>query len=203
MKKISSLTYLLFAALVFTGCSKKDDEPKPTGTLNGTYQFVSMYLKAKTEQSYVEAGVTNRTVSDIEYTTTENTGMMIIEGNTMTSTGLGYKINATMIVESFTGTTPDFDEPFQVPFNFTVPKYNSTATFKYVGTDSVLAEKGLIQFPSTGQEMPVVPNASKFAIVNGELIFTSVINQSSSEVIQGVRMQKIQTGLAIGRFKKM
>lgn len=198
MKKMLSLTFLFSAALIHSGCGNKDEDPKPENKLNGTYQFMSVYLQARTESSQTVGGIVMKSETEVEYTSTENTGMVVIEGNTMTSTGFGYKINAIMKVK----TTGD-DDPMEVPFTFTMPKSNSVGTFKYIGTDSVFMEKGFTQIPSTGQQMPTVPNATKYAIVNGELIFSSVINQSRTEVQQGVTTQIKQTGLAITRLKKM
>ncbi|WP_126243441.1 hypothetical protein [Chitinophaga rhizosphaerae] len=201
MRKISSLAWLLPAAFVFAGCSSKEDDPKPDHPLNGTYEFVSVYLQARTEMSYKLVNDEMKIVSDIEYTSKDNTGMVLIEGNTMTSSGFGYTIVATMNVHSVKNGTAG--PVSSVPFTFTMPKSNSAGTFKYIGADSVFFEKGITQIPSTGQEMPAMPNATKYTIVNGDLIFMSEINMSGTVTEQGQVTQKKQTGLAITRLRKL
>lgn len=221
MQKISSLAYILFAVIVIAGCSKGEDIPIPVGTdpgaipgpnpgnpgtgsgkLDGTYEFVSVYLKGRTDASMSFMGETSRTISDVEYTSLDNTGTVVISGNKITSTNFSYKINALIKAVSYTNGVLDEDSEIEMPFSFSMPSSNSTGTFSYIGADSVYMENGFMQIPSTGQEIPSTPNASKYEIKNGELIFSSTINQSSSEVMQGVTIQKLQTGVAITRLKK-
>lgn len=184
------------------GCGKKDEEVKPNNPLNGTYEFVSVYLKGSTELSYDLAGSSLRSVSDVEYTSTENTGMVLFEGTTMTSSGFSYKINALVTGQTYVDDVAQ-GQPMEVPFTFSMPRSNSTGSFKYIGTDSIMMEKGLTEIPSTGQQLPATPGATKYAFVNGHLILTSRINMSGTVKDQGVTMLKKQTGITITRLKKL
>lgn len=226
MRKISSLAYVLFAAIAFAGCSGTGDIPVPAGTnvdgipggnpgpgpggnpgggsgnLDGTYEFVNVSLKAKTEIIMNQFGATVRNVSDVEYTSHDNTGTVVIDGNKINSTNFSYKIDAKVKSSLYTNGILDPNSVMEMPFIYTMPTSNSQGTFKYVGTNELFMEGGFMEIPSTGQQMPSVPNTSKYEVKNGELIITATINENKTEVIQGISVQTKQTGVATTRLKK-
>ncbi|WP_298710083.1 hypothetical protein [Chitinophaga sp.] len=227
MRKISSLAYVLFAAIAFAGCSGTGDIPVPAGTnvdgipggnpgpgpggnpgggsgnLDGTYEFVNVSLTAKTETSTSSFGMTVKTVSDVEYTSTDNTGTVVIDGNKISSTNFSYSIEATMKTQMYSNGVPLPGSGTEVPFVYDMPSSNSEGTFKYVGTNEIqYLEGGFIEIPSTGQQLPSTPNTSKYEVKNGELILTAVINETQNIVEQGQTWTVKQTGVATTRLKK-
>lgn len=202
MKKISSLTLGLAAAIFVAGCGKDADSVEISGPLNGTYQFVSVYLQAKTEMSQKVGGETVKTVSEVEYTSSDNTGMVLIEGTNISSSGFGYKIHTVVTGQTFINDVAD-GPAMTMDFEYTMPKSNSSGSFRYAGTDSLVIEKGFMEIPSTGQQMAVVPNATKYSVVNGDLIFMSKINMSGTVTQGGMTVTQKQTGITITRLRKL
>ncbi len=203
MKKLTSLGFAC-AVVFLSACSKKDEEAKPSNSITGTYELVAMYVKARTELTYKENNDNMKMVSVVEYTTTENTGMLIFEANKVTANAVSYKINTNFTLETFTNGVSD-GQAIEFPFNVAMPKYNSVSSYRLIGEDSLYMDQGMTQIPTggTGQGTPAIPGGAKFVKVNGELIMTAKLNMSAPSMDAGVPGTKTQTIVQISRLKKL
>ncbi|WP_341836466.1 hypothetical protein WJU16_01010 [Chitinophaga pollutisoli] len=200
--RISSLA--IASVLIFTACGKENNEElKQMDALSGTYEYVSLYVKGKSEITYKDGNDNMNLVSEMEYTSRETAGMVLFEQGSMITSGYTYKVNSDYNFQSFTNGKAD--GPAQsYPFQFSTPKTNGVSKYRIAG-DSVFLDKAFNHLPGTGGQpgqIPAIPVGAKFALSNDDLSIISTISIASPLMQEGVPATQKQTFVMITRLKK-
>src|ERR1700755_2463482 len=116
MKKIIFPSLVGFAVFYLVSC-KKDSDNMPAGNnLIGNYKFIS--LTASTSSTHItdDGSTVDKTITTSNYTTTNNTGTLVIDATKITSADLSYSISTTATAAIYEdGVLVDTEE---VPFEF-------------------------------------------------------------------------------------
>lgn len=200
--RISSLA--IASALIFTACGKENNEElKQMDALSGTYEYVSIYVKGKSEIIYKDGNDNVSMVSEMEYTSREMAGMVLFEQGSMTTSGHTYKVDSDYNFQSFTNGKAD--GPVQsYPFQFSTPKVNGVSQYRIAG-DSVFLDKAFTHFPGAGGQPgqpPAIPVGAKFSLSNGDLSIVSSVSLVSHLTQEGIPATQKQTFVTISRLKK-
>lgn len=151
MKKILLFILPILTLLSIVSCQKELNDPTVTAgiygpggsggggtgssTITGTWKFVSMTAITQSIAQTSGGGIVFKTITNSDYTSTNNTGTMVITSNTMTGNGIGYAVSDTAFALSYENGVL-IDTTSQL-FNITVPPTNSSATYKQINQDSI------------------------------------------------------------------
>lgn len=180
MKLTRSLYLLAIATTVLASCSKEESlEPGDntggnggaTQALIGTYDFLFMAAHTESDITMTVSGETMRSVTISDYVSKENAGTYEFTANEMKSSGIGYKVDT--MAKAWSYTNGQLDGEFEAPFTFSVSGYNSSGTYKLIGTDSLYSVSGFASVPTgSGQtNIPIEPSGTKFSWSGDTLTF--------------------------------
>ena len=130
-----TLLSLIGLSLVIVSCHKSNNGPGSSAQLVGTYKF--LYLSAQTQSiSQVSGGGQNeKTVTNTNYKTTQNTGTVTFTADSLASKGVGYSANTTS--NSYIYDNGVLTDSISLPFSFSYPASNSTTKYDVIGQDSL------------------------------------------------------------------
>jgi hypothetical protein len=124
--------------MILISCSKNHTNPD-TASIQGTYKLKS--LSAKTNSTVTDSdGEKIVTLSD--YTSINNSGIVVVDGSKFSATGLSYEVNSTSTGYLYEDNA--LIDSFSSPFNVKIPPFNSTAPYKLIGADSIYWQNGSI-----------------------------------------------------------
>ncbi len=138
--------------IMMVSCQKEITDPSLDGTytggsgsggsggtgstdITGNWKFVSMSAVTLSTVQVSQPGDVLKTITSSDYTTTNNTGTVVISSTAMAVTGMSYSVNATAIALTYDNNV--LVDSTAAPFTFSLPSYSSTTTYKLVGTDSI------------------------------------------------------------------
>ncbi|MBO9154037.1 hypothetical protein ACFOTA_17595 [Chitinophaga sp. GCM10012297] len=205
MTKRWSLYLPLLLATALFSCKEESIEPAPVppaGALTGEYDFVSMSLDAVTTSESVQAGMINKAVSKVIYTTKNNQGTYTFDGKNIIGTNVSYSVDTTLKTLFYFG-DPEPEE-IDMPFQADIPAYNSSGTYRVIGTDSLFFEGGFINGPvsSGGQPMTSPASGGKFSFSGKMLIFTAKVSHVTTTSIMGITTTSSTFGSTTVRMRK-
>ncbi|MDQ2720539.1 MAG: hypothetical protein M3Z26_12385 [Bacteroidota bacterium] len=175
MKKnlILSVVTVLF---ILSACKKNNDNNGSSG-IQGTYKL--KYLTGKTNATLTGTGG-EKSVTTSDYTSTNNTGVIVFGSSNATSTGMSYSINTLAYNTTYQDNV--FVDSSSYPFSFTLPSSSSSAAYRLVGTDSIYFPQGsVIAMSGTGTTQGG-PGGGRYTI-NGKLL-TIIQNGSKDSTFQ-------------------
>jgi len=198
MKKSLLILTAFSASVFFVSCTKESSQPVTSGNIQGTWSFQSMDITSTSTQEYTESGITSKTVTTSDYTTGDNTGTIVIDGSTMTSSNLSYSVNTIAHASIFSNgvllTTQD------IPFNFTAPASSGNATYTMVGADSIHFDGGSIFMSDMITD--ITPSGAKLSMEGDVLSMTQYVNQTVTKLIYGLPVTVTTDAKAVVKLKK-
>lgn len=134
MKRISFLLIALFT-IVLAACNKEKSATNSTEIV-GTYTL--KFISAKTKSTVT--GGRDKAVTVSEYTTINNSGVIVIDATNFKGTGLTYEVKTTATTSYYEDNNFIYSSP--TPVSAMVPPTNSSAPYKLIGTDSIFFKNG-------------------------------------------------------------
>ncbi|QEC66730.1 hypothetical protein FRZ67_05215 [Panacibacter ginsenosidivorans] len=198
MKK-SFLILSAFSACVFSvSCKKESSQPGVSADIQGTWNFQSMDVTSSSTQEYTESGVSTKTVTTSDYTTSNNTGTIVIDGSSMTSSNISYSVSTVAHASIYSnGVLIDNSD---LPFNFTAPASSGTATYTSVSADSIHFNGGSLFM--SGVATDVTPSGAKLDLQGDILSMTQYVNQTATQEVYGVPITTTTYAKVIAKLKK-
>lgn len=197
MFKNQKLTLVAAAIILIliASCSKSKSGPSTQGPLGGNWNFVSLHMQT---QATIQATIpgpagpeTDKTVTNSNYTTIKNAGVIVFTADSMVATGLTYTIADSLYAYNYINGI--FTDSSHSPFTGGFPPINNSSAYKLIGTDSLYFPGGGSLAGLSGSQATVASGA-KFVINGNTMTITGQINQTSSPVIQGITASEVETG---------
>lgn len=187
MKRILFSVVFIFSSLLFISCQKDNSSVNNSSELIGDWKLVSVEAHITNTSQYNELGTNYKTVTVTEYTTVDNTGEMKVEKDKMSTVNMSYRISTISEGQYFEDGM--LIDNYDFPFEYTVPEFNSTATYKNVGADSIYFDSGSLFFVQSGSTTPSNPSGMKYILQDNKLKFYTNYTELKTELVQGVPMQ--------------
>jgi hypothetical protein len=202
MKRFSILTLAICSLFFFVSCQKDDSATNNSNSaITGEWKFISLDVSTKSTVQYSDDGTAYKTITTSTYKTLDNSGDVKIDGNKVNTVNLAYRISSTAHGEFYENGA--LTDSLDFPFDFTAPPYNSVATYKKVGSDSLFFESGSFIEVQTGATTPGQPNGVKYKLENNKLVLYSSYTQTKTDVQQGIPMNvKEEAVISINLEKK-
>jgi len=170
------------------------------GSEKGTWKFLSMRGITSSTAEYNLSGDNIKTVTLSDYTTVNNDGTVKFDGATMTGTGLAYSVH-----DTYTGyfyTNGSLDDTLDIPFDFSVPPTNSTASYKKIKSDSIYVQSGGFTIVGTTGTTAAAEGGYKLAWEGDKMTMTYVFDDSKIQFNQGISMKMTQHMVQIMTLQK-
>lgn len=148
-----------------------------SGSLIGTWKFIGASANTESIVTISDIGIDLKTVTTSSYNTTNNTGTYTFTSNKMTFAGVGYSINGSATSYMFLDAQPT--DTIEFPFSYTLPPSNGEATYRKVGTDSLVFESGSIAIPAYGTQ-PAQASGTKYKFSGDTLFLITNYAQTTS-----------------------
>jgi hypothetical protein len=173
--------------MMIVSCQKELNDPTITGLTNGSggsgggggstditgnWKFVSFSAVTQSTNQFTLAGLTAKTVTNSDYTTTNNTGTVTITSNNMTINAVSYDVADTAFAFYYENNV--LIDTISQGFGFHLPSYNATSTYKRVNQDSIYINSQVLD--------PSVSGGSGYRIsLNGNILkmTTSIVKDTS------------------------
>jgi hypothetical protein len=195
MKK-NSLYFLVAAlSLLAVGCQKELSVDSLNGgpggggggggnsALIGTWKFLELSAKTEADVRVSDGVDTERALTRSEYTTKNNKGTVSFDGSKMTSTGLGYDIDATAITYLFSNGV--LVDSLDFPFTFSIPSSSGESKYKAIGSDSLYFESGFFTVPGTDPQATQASGA-RYKIEGNIMTMTTAAANTTTQTQQGI-----------------
>ena len=154
---------LVTVVFMLSACKKNSDNNGNSG-IQGTYKL--KYLTAKTNAT-LTATDGEKSVTTSDYTTTNNSGVIVFGNSNVATTGISYSINTLAYSSLYQDNV--FVDSSSYPFIFTLPSSNSSGAYSLVGTDSISFPQGsVIAMGGTGS-IQGGPSGGRYTM-NGKLL---------------------------------
>lgn len=134
MKRIFFVLIAMYAT-VFTACNKEKSTTDSTA-IEGTYAL--KFITAKTSSTV--SGGRDKAVTVSDYTTINNSGVIVIDASNIKGTGLTYEVKTIATTSYYEDNIFLYSGP--TPVSAIVPPTNSSAPYKLIGTDSIYFKNG-------------------------------------------------------------
>jgi len=210
MKKTVSLLLIIAATFTLFSCQKELDEittitPPPgddggndgSDTANaivGTWNFVSMHAETESSTELLLPNVNQKTIAQLNYTTINNAGVVVITDSVMNSSGLTYTISS--LIKTYTYQDSVLTDSGQAPVNITFPESATSSPYKLIGTDSIYFPKGGFTNIAAAK-FKTNQNVAAIKLRGDTLTFNQNIYKDSIQTTSGIDYHIIQTGTAI------
>ncbi|MES1215368.1 MAG: hypothetical protein ABUT20_07620 [Bacteroidota bacterium] len=186
MKRFLILTLAICSVFFFVSCQKDNSATSNSNNsdINGDWKFVSLDVSTKSTVQYSDGGTAYKTITTSNYKTLDNSGDVKIDGEKVTTSNLTYRISSTAHGEFYED--GDITDSLDFPFDYTGPAYNSVASYKKIGSDSLYFDSGSFIEVQTGTTTPGQPNGVKYKLENNKLVLYSASTQTKTDVQQGI-----------------
>ncbi len=197
MKNTLAKLSLLIFSLVLISCNKDSGEAASTD-LAGSYNFISLQVKAKTTQEALFGSYNVTNVITHVYTTQNNGGTLTIDSSSFNSSSITYSVNTVEKGNHYENGV--LTDTFSSPLQFTLSPSNGRSIYRRITPDSIYSESG--SFAISGSGLESQPSGAKIRVENGRLIITSEILQSTITTYPGSIMNTILEGTSIVTWQK-
>lgn len=181
MKKFTLAFSTLLVSIAFVSCSKEAEQPTAKTDITGTWKFISLAGKTNTTMQVSDGTEVVKTITTSDYVSQKNTGTLNFEEAKMSANNLSYYINTIAHATFYHNGT---SENISSPFEFTIPAYNATTTYKRIGEDSIYFDSGSMFMD--GMTTQSKAGGAKFRIENDKMYLVHLINESTTEKEEGV-----------------
>jgi hypothetical protein len=202
MKKMLLFVLPVSIMILFVACQKELHDPTVTGAggtggtggadITGTWNFVSNYASTQSTVQFSYLGSSFKTVTVSDYTSTNNTGIIVITSNSMAGTGLSYNVSDTAIAFSYIDNV--LIDTIQQRFSLSVPLYSSVYPYKRITQDS-------IYFTGPGID-PSAAGGTRIALSGNILKMTTAIVKDTTFDGGGYLVSRHSTATAITTLQK-
>lgn len=187
-------------AVSVVSCKKESSEPNTNaGDLQGTWDFVSMTVSSESTVSYTISGSETKSVTETDYTTTNNSGTVTIDASNMASSNLAYSVSTVASAKTYVDGSLLNETEF--PFNFSAPSSSGSAAYKVVSADSLYFESGSTIF-ANGVTQASEPSGAKYRIEGNQLYITQNVKQSTSQTEGGIIIKQEVEAVAEIKLQK-
>ena len=187
MRKSLLILTPVFCILMICACSKSNKSNTSQG-LVGTWNFLGVSAQSKMVVSE-GSGVTM--VAYPAFVTTNNLGSITFSKDSMSASGIGYKVDTAFWAYFYYGSSVYYDSTRQT-LSYTVPPTSTSSKYSLIGTDSIYFPKGglLTTFDSasTGQGCTYVLRGDSLLLstggvdtTGGETSYVSVITMKRAK----------------------
>jgi len=195
------LTFPATALFLLTFIACKKDNSGTGGAapaaLAGNWSFVSLTAHTQSTVTETGGGVTDKSVTISQYTTTNNSGLVTFSADSMYSKGVGYSVNT--VAEGYEYENGVLLDSIGAPFTFTYPPTTSTAKYQLIGKDSLYfpGGGGLVSTPGSGGTPSSVASGGHFVINGSTMTITVGGSQSTTQSGGGItvtsQVQAVET----------
>ncbi len=172
MRRIFYLLFVVSAAFLVTSCQKEVSVDSGSGGsggsggnaggngggstsgLKGDWKFISQDAELKSTVQYSLFGSVIKSITSTNYTTLDTKGALQIGDPKLPLAGMSYRVATTSYVELYEDN--DLTDTLSMPFEYTMPEYNSAGDYKFVGSDSIYFTGTSFSFVQ-GTSMPSGP----------------------------------------------
>ncbi len=164
---------LVVSLMGFFACKKSNNggDGTPPSQLAGNWSFVSLGVNVTNTVVETLGGITDKSVTVSNYTTTNNTGLVTFSADSMFGKGIGYTVNTN--AKGYEYENGVLLDSVSQPFTFIYPPTNSSAAYKLVGTDSlVYPAGGFVTIPGSAAAQATGPVGGHLAITGNNLVLT-------------------------------
>ena len=158
----------------------------------GEWQFKKMIVDL---QTYVEGsigGLNQKTVIDIDFTSANEAGTLVIDSSVITNDGIAYTADAAIVMSLYINGALQSQTP--MPDQIEQPASSGAVNYTRIGTDSLVADGPLIDLDYTGIPASSLEQRLKVGWLNDTLVLTQGINQSVTDNSGGTPMKLGATG---------
>lgn len=188
------LSCLIVCTGFFFSCHKSNDGGGNSGQLAGNYKLLYMSLNAQSVSQASVGGITQKTISNTNYKTTQNTGAITFTKDSIIAKGVGYTASWTSTGAAYQNGV--FIDSINVPFSITYPPSNSSTKFDVIGKDSIYFHGGYLMTGLGGGSTIAPPSGGRFSFKGDTLFLISKVNQTSTQSISGATVTQTASGVA-------
>lgn len=163
MKKISTLTTVLFAILFLFSC-KKESNQSTSSALVGNWKFISSGGTTSASTSFTLLGTVIKAETILNYTSSNPKGVYKISQTAFSGEGVGYDYQGNLTVKQYEDNVLQSEDTN--PVNTTIPPTNASSNYKLVGADSIYFEGNA---PGTNTGASGTPGGCKYKIEGTKL----------------------------------
>ncbi|HET6256968.1 MAG TPA: hypothetical protein VFE32_23045 [Puia sp.] len=176
---------IAFCLLVSVACKKSNHSgnsgPNP---LEGSWTFEGETSNADITSTATFGPIAVKVVNLLDFRTIDNMGSLTFMSDSLNAVGVGYTIDTTYTTYTYTGITTDTTVS---PLSATVQPTNTSVSYKLIGQDSIYFPNGSpFALNVDSIQPPIQINGAHFTISGNTLTFTSTLNQSGNETINGI-----------------
>lgn len=194
------LFVLLFSVLTVTlfSCSK-DDSKNPANDIMGTYDFVSVHVKAVNDQTATSMGERSRTKTQFEYTSENNTGIVEVDSKYFTSTDIAYYVNTMLVAYFYDG--DEIADSQEMPFEIDVPVSSGKSGYTITGNSKIKVEAGSV-FMEGADVMYSQPLEGTYSLDGDILMITANLRETINNNTGGMVVVNSVTGDVVVTLRK-
>jgi hypothetical protein len=196
LRKLTPL-FLIASLLVIASCHKSNSAaPGNPAQLVGNYQFlyVSVSVQAITQAS--GAGQTEKTISNSNYKTIDNSGTVTFTKDSIAWKGIGYTADYNAFVSEYLNGV--LSDTLSYPITLTLDPVNSTTKYDVIGQDSLYVHGGYPTAGIGGGTTIAPPSGGIFSFKGDTLFLTSKVNQTNPpQTMSGVTITTSANGVAV------
>ena len=198
MKKIFLPSLISFAVFYLVSCKKDSDNTPAGGNLIGNYKFISLTAATTSTQIVDDGSTVDKTVTRSNYTTTNNTGTLVVDATKMISADLSYSVSTTATADFYEdGVLIDTQD---VPFQADIPSSGATSEYKVISSDSLYFPSG--SAISGGVVASSDPGGCKYRFEADKLILTVNGEKTTQQSQAGVSITSINKANVIATYQK-
>jgi hypothetical protein len=205
-RAINLFIIVLYFAVTLASCQKEINyavpqaSPLPSNNIVGDYDFVGMMAHTQSTVTITDQGQTNKAVTVSDYVTKNNVGTATITSNQFIGNGIGYSIDTTVNVTTYTNNI--LVGQIDVPFVATVPPTNTVSPYIQITPDSVTVTGDFGVLPDPAGNVPSGPVGLKLSW-SGDTLLLKVNSTFTQNVTQnGVPGVTTVTAVGVTKLKK-
>jgi hypothetical protein len=173
--------------LLFSVACKKSSKPGGNSTpspLAGSWNFAGETTDANITSTATFGPISVKVVNLIDFRTLNNVGSLTFTNDSLDAVGVGYSIDTTYTTYTYTGLAIDTAVS---PLVATTQPTNTSVSYQLIGQDSIYFPNGSpFTLNVDSIQPPISINGAHFTISGTTLTFTSTLNQSGNETINGI-----------------
>jgi hypothetical protein len=185
MSKRSTFFAIVICLLAIGACKKSNHSgssgPNP---LTGNWVFDGETSNANTVSTIQLGPISAKVINLIAFRTINNTGSLSFSGDTLNVIGVGYSIDTSYTTITSTAGTNDTTV---APLTATTAAVDTAYTYQLIGQDSIYFPNGSpFSFNVDSVQPAIQIKGAHFSISGTTLTFTSILNQSGNETVDGI-----------------
>ncbi|MFT4154386.1 hypothetical protein [Parafilimonas sp.] len=170
------------------------DSTNSSNTITGTWKFVSIEAQTQSISEITVGNTTQKLAVFLNYTTTDNSGTIVINDSAMNCSAIAYKISSE--IKTYRYKNDVVTDSLTLPYIVTFPATDSYTPYTLIGTDSIFFRKGGFTNISAAR-FKVNPSAAQIQLKDSVLSFIQPLTKDTTESIEGIDYHTIVTGTAI------